>query len=204
MAICNYIEALVDYGVGKALISEGDRIFIRNRILKILNINEFALQAENFILFESVEKLLEKLCDYAAQKGLIEDTIAERDILDTEIMGAFTAMPSIVAERFFKLYENDKISATDWFYEYAQDTNYIRRERIARDMKWKTPTPYGDMHITINLSKPEKDPRDIAKAKQSKCSKGFILNACFVRKMRAIEEIPCTRRGRTFTLYRLK
>ena len=167
MAICNYVETLVEYGIEKALIPTEDKVFVRNRMLSMLKISEFAPEENSRSCYASLAELLEELCDYAVAQGQIEDTITARDLLDTEIMGALTAPPSAVAAKFRTLYLKNQKTATDWLYEHAQDVNYIRRDRIAKDMQWKTPTEYGDMHITINLSKPEKDPRDIAKAKKA-------------------------------------
>ena len=166
MEVCNYIEALVEYGIEKSLILPEDRVFTRNRMLSVLGISEFASEKSGSRSCTGLAELLEKLCDYTVLKGQIEDTIIARDLLDTAIMGTLTAAPSSIAASFSDLYLENPIAATDWFYEHAQDVNYIRRDRIEKDVQWRTPTEYGEMQITINLSKPEKDPRDIAKAKQ--------------------------------------
>jgi len=107
------------------------------------------------------------LLDYACEKGLCDDNITARDLYDTRIMGAVTPMPREVIAKFRELYAQDPVKATDWYYRFSCDTDYIRRYRIARDMRWKYPSEYGVMDITINLSKPEKDPKAIAAAKNA-------------------------------------
>jgi len=188
MNICDYVEALVEYGIEKNLIPALDRVFIRNRILGILKISDFTPCEKPMVLYMSIADILENLCDYAVSKGQIENSVTQRDLLDTEIMGALTAPPSGIITKFAELYSEGSMAATGWFYAHAQDVNYIRRDRIAKDMQWKTSTEYGDMHITINLSKPEKDPNDIEREKQiskveyPKCmicpeNEGYVGNA---------------------------
>ena len=110
--------------------------------------------------------ILETLLDDAYQRGaLTENSVVYRDLFDTELMGRLTPRPAQVIEKFQALYREDPKKATDWYYKFSQDTNYIRRDRIAKDMQWKAPTEYGELDITINLSKPEKDPKAIAAAK---------------------------------------
>ena len=110
--------------------------------------------------------ILETLLDDAYQRGaLTENSVVYRDLFDTELMGRLTPRPAQVIEKFQALYREDPKKATDWYYKFSQDTNYIRRDRIAKDIQWKSPTPYGELDITINLSKPEKDPKAIAAAK---------------------------------------
>ena len=118
----------------------------------------------------SFPKCLNILCDYAAEQGMIADTIAERDLFDTRLMGCVTPRPSEVVRKFWSLYAESPKAATDYFYKLSQDCNYIRRDRIAKDEHWTTETKYGELEISINLSKPEKDPRDIAAAKLKKAS----------------------------------
>ena len=118
------------------------------------------------MLFRSpLEDILKELLDDAAARGRIEDDTTNRDLFDTELMGRLTPRPSQVISEFRRRYQADPKDATDWFYRFSQDTDYIRRYRIARDVKWKAATPYGELDITINLSKPEKDPKAIAAAK---------------------------------------
>ena len=114
-----------------------------------------------------MEEILKDLLDFAVESGIIEDGVTSRDLFDTELMGRLTPRPSQVRRKFAELYQESPEAATDWYYQLSQNSDYIRRYRIARDMKWVTPTPYGDLDITINLSKPEKDPRAIAAAKSA-------------------------------------
>ena len=108
---------------------------------------------------------MKDLLDWAVENGRIEDDTTSRDLFDTELMGRLTPRPSQVIRAFRTRYEESPEAATDWYYQFSQDTDYILRYRIAKDVKWVAPTPYGDLDITINLSKPEKDPRAIAAAK---------------------------------------
>ena len=118
------------------------------------------------MLFRSAE-LLERLATHAVKAGLCGEDITSRDLFDTRLMGLLTPRPSQIIGEFWSRYGDSPQSATDWYYAFSQDVNYIRRERIARDRKWVAPTEYGDLDITINLSKPEKDPRAIAAAKKA-------------------------------------
>ncbi len=116
--------------------------------------------------YTDLESILKTLVDDAVARGVCEDNSTARDLFDTKLMGVLTPRPSIVRANFEERYENEgPQAATDWFYKFSQDTDYIRRYRIKRDLKWVTKTPYGDLDITINLSKPEKDPKAIAAAK---------------------------------------
>ena len=172
------IAQLVLYGLAAGLIERDDSIYTANRLLELLQIDELAPEAEEMILeYESagddpqtdLEDILRIICDYAAGQGLIEEnTVAYRDLFDTKVMGLLTDRPSHVSRRFYDLYRTDPKEATDWFYKFSQDTDYIRRYRIVKDRKWKTDTSYGELDITINLSKPEKDPKAIAAARSAK------------------------------------
>ena len=132
-----------------------------------------------------LEDILKELLDDAAARGRIEDDTTNRDLFDTELMGRLTPRPSQVISEFRRRYQADPKDTTDWFYRFSQDTDYIRRYRIARDVKWKAATPYGEMDITINLSKPEKDPKAIAAAKAAPQTRAAIPSACCAGKMRA-------------------
>ena len=159
-----YLAALADYAVEKGLAEEGDRAFLINSLLALFGENDFEAPKEKRAL--SLEELLSALCDLAYERGLIEEnTTAYRDLFDTALMGALVARPSEVTRRFFALYEKDRRAATDYFYALAKDSDYIRTYRVEKDVKWSYPSPYGDIDITINLSKPEKDPTAIAAAK---------------------------------------
>jgi len=156
------ISELVAYGRDKGLVEEADQIYVVNRLLELFELEEYTpVETKGRPLAE----ILADMTDYAAEHGLMaEDTGAYRDLFDTKIMGMLTPAPSVVRARFEELYHKNPKDATDYYYKFSQDTNYIRKDRVARDKKWKADTPYGEIDITINLSKPEKDPRDIARA----------------------------------------
>ena len=162
------IKKLVDYGLQTGLITKRDEIYATNRILEILNITDFC--CEESFSDVNLEETLQELLDFAVESGLIEDTITHRDLFDTKLMSALMPRPSEVTDKFYKLYEVSPKEATDYFYKLSCDSDYIRRYRIKKDMKWVTATEYGDIDITINLSKPEKDPKAIAAAKTAKQS----------------------------------
>ncbi len=159
------IKKLVCYGMEKGLFTDRDRIYVTNRILEILNLDEYSCDEE----FSNVnlEETLKELLDFAVEKGLIEDSIVHRDLFDTKLMGAMMPRPSEVTDRFGELYKQSPKAATDFFYRLSCDSDYIRRYRVEKDIKWVTATEYGDLDITINLSKPEKDPKAIAAAKNA-------------------------------------
>ncbi len=159
------IDALVNYAVDCSLCAEEDRVYSVNRLLEILGIDEYTQPEES--IDEKLEVLLKTLCDYAVEKGLIDDNTVCRDLFDTKLMGALTPRPSEVIAKFNSLYEKSPREATDWYYKFSCDTDYIRRYRIEKDVKWKVDTEYGEIDITINLSKPEKDPKAIAAAKNA-------------------------------------
>ena len=157
-----YLDALVRYGIGCGLIEQADACYVKNRLLEILRLDE-APAGER--IHAELPELLAALTDDAVRRGLIGGSVTERDLFDTKLMGALTPYPHEVRAEFARRYAASPEAATDWFYRFSQDTNYIRRDRIAKDLKWKYASPYGALDITINLSKPEKDPRDIAAAK---------------------------------------
>ena len=159
------IKKLVCYGLEKGLFSERDRIYVTNRILEILNLDEYDCDEE--FTEVNLEETLKELLDFAVEKGLIEDSIVHRDLFDTKLMGAMMPRPSEVTDRFNELYKDSPKSATDYFYKLSCDSDYIRRYRVEKDIKWVTDTEYGGLDITINLSKPEKDPKAIAAAKNA-------------------------------------
>ena len=156
------ISELVKYGIQRGLIDAEDKVFVINRLLEVFGLNSFEWSDEEV---REIHCILSDMTDYAVENGIIEeDTITNRDLFDTKVMGIITPMPSSVRSKFRELYEKSPKLATDFYYRFSQDTNYIRVDRIVRDEKWKADTEYGEIDITINLSKPEKDPRDIAKA----------------------------------------
>ena len=164
--VSTYIAALVEYAVERKLIEGADRVWARNQLLAALALDDWR-EPEESLKDASLEETLGALLDDAAARGVIGDDITSRDLLDTRLMGILTPRPGAVIGKFRSRCAQSMQEATDWYYRFSQDTDYIRRYRIARDVKWVTPTEYGDLDITINLSKPEKDPRAIAAAKSA-------------------------------------
>ena len=165
MTIDTCIDSLVSYAMNRGLAEPVDHYVLVNRLLDILRKDDYTPTDEP--QSEDLEEILAGILDYAVEKGLCEDNITARDIFDTRIMGAITPMPREVIRSFRERYAQSPEAATEWYYRFSCDTDYIRRYRIAKDMRWKYDSPYGQMDITINLSKPEKDPRAIAAAKNA-------------------------------------
>lgn len=175
--ITQNIADLVRYGLSCGLVEEADAIYTVNKLLELFGLEDFDidLDAQDMSPVDPatypLESLLKEMLDYAAENGLMEDSIVYRDLFDTKIMGCLVARPSEIIAKFEKIkQEQGAKAATDWYYQFSQNTDYIRRYRISKDRKWKTDTEYGEMDITINLSKPEKDPKAIAAAKNAKQS----------------------------------
>ena len=165
MKIETCIDSLVSYAMNTGLAEPCDHQVLTNRLLDILHKEDYTVSDEP--QSEDLEEILAGMLDYAVANGLCDDGITARDIFDTRIMGAVTPMPREVIRTFREKYAQSPEAATDWYYKFSCDTDYIRRYRIAKDMRWKFPSEYGDMDITINLSKPEKDPKAIAAAKNA-------------------------------------
>ena len=165
MKIETYIDSLVSYAMNHGLAEPVDHQVLTNRLLDLLHKDDYESSDEPQT--EDLEEILAGILDYAVANGLCDDGITARDIFDTRIMGAVTPMPREVIRTFREKYAKSPVEATDWYYQFSCDTDYIRRYRIAKDMRWKYPSPYGEMDITINLSKPEKDPKAIAAAKNA-------------------------------------
>jgi len=166
------IRKLAQYGVVTGLITEEDRIYTINRLLELFELDELEESDEPVsAAVEDLESILGEMLAYAHEAGILpEDDIVHRDLFDTKIMGLLTPWPSQVIGKFRELYAHSPREATDFYYKFSQDTDYIRRYRIAKDQKWTVETEYGRLDITINLSKPEKDPKAIAAAKLAKQS----------------------------------
>ncbi len=156
------IFGLVDYAVRCELIEEDDHLWALNRLLEVMGLDGVESATASGA---PLHVLLETLTEDAVARGVCEDNQVARDLFDTKLMGVLTPAPREVREQFRELYRESPWQATDWFYKFSQDTNYIRRDRIAKDQKWVYEGKYGALDITINLSKPEKDPRAIAAAK---------------------------------------
>ena len=165
MKIETYIDSLVSYAMNTGLAEPVDHQVLTNRLLDLLRLDSYESSDEP--QSEDLEEILAGILSYAVAQGLCDDGITAKDIFDTRIMGAITPMPREVIRTFREKYAADPVSATDWYYKFSCDTDYIRRYRIAKDMRWKYASDYGEMDITINLSKPEKDPKAIAAAKNA-------------------------------------
>ena len=165
MTIETCIDSLVCYAMNHGLAEPVDHICLTNRLLEALKLDDYAPSQEE--LSEDLEEILAGILDYAVENGLCDDNITARDLFDTKIMGILTPMPREVVRSFREKYACSPEEATDWYYRLSRDTDYIRTYRIAKDMRWKYDSAYGELDITINLSKPEKDPKAIAAAKNA-------------------------------------
>lgn len=161
------VQKLIKYAERSGIIAAEDEFVVRNQLMDILQLTEWEDNCADD-RDASVEALLEPLIAYACEKGIIQDTAVSRDLFDTRLMGVFTPFPREVNAEFKRRYAASPETATDWYYDFSKKLNYVRAERIARDMKWTYDSEYGTLDITINRSKPEKDPRDIAAAKTQK------------------------------------
>ncbi len=159
------IKSLVEYGIKRGLIDESERIYSTNLILDVMDMDSYE-ETEGEIISE-LEDILSVLIDDAVLRNVIEDNQTAKDLFDTKLMNCIVPRPSFVREKFKSLYEKDSKAATDWYYDFSRATDYIRDYRIKKDLKWTTDTEYGKLDITINLSKPEKDPKAIAAAKNA-------------------------------------
>ena len=160
------IRALVRYALDRGLIQPSEEMWAVNALLEALSLDSYTPPEGEPAAEAELPAILDALVDDAYARGVLaENSIVYRDLFDTKLMGALTPRPAQVIEKFQALYAKSPRAATDWYYQFSQDTNYIRRDRIARDVQWKAPTEYGQLDITINLSKPEKDPKAIAAAR---------------------------------------
>ena len=156
MAVYEAIRNLVQYGVNTGLLQESDRIYATNQILEVLGLDEYE-EPQGACREISLEETLDALLDYAHETGVLkEDGVVYRDLFDTKLMNCLMPRPSEVVKKFHGEYEKSPEDATAYFYKLSQDSDYIRRYRVCKDLKWITKTEYGDLDITVNLSKPEK------------------------------------------------
>ena len=165
--ICAAVQRLIDYGISTALITKDDEYVIRNGLMDVLGLTDWQ-EGEISGEISAIDEILAPIVDYACEQGIIPDTSSSRDLFDTKIMGLLTPMPREIIAEFRSRYEKSPLEATDWYYRCSQDLNYVRAGRIAKDLRWQHETDYGTLDITINRSKPEKDPRDIALARTQK------------------------------------
>ena len=165
--ICKAVQKLLDYAKHNKLITEDDIYVVRNELMDALQLSDWT-ESETTYKGETIDEILEPIIDYACKQGIITDTVNSRDLFDTKLMGLMTPMPREIISEFNRLYAESPEKATDWYYKYSCELNYVRAGRIEKDLRWIYSSDYGDLDITINRSKPEKDPRDIAMAKKQK------------------------------------
>ncbi len=167
--ICGAVQKLIDYAIKNELITIDDIYVVRNQLMGALKLTDWTENDAEYT-DESIDEILAPMITYACENGIISDTANSRDLFDTKLMGILTPMPREVIAEFKRRYAVDPKDATDWYYDFSKKLNYVRAGRIAKDMKWTYDCEYGTLDITINRSKPEKDPRDIAAAKTQKAS----------------------------------
>ena len=175
--IYNYVQALINYGLKKELITKYDCIYVRNSLMDLLRLSSWE-EPENVPDDRSIDEILDRITDYACENGIITDSGAVRDLFDTRVMGLLTVMPHEVIDKFCRKYEQSPKTATEWYYSYSKNTNYVRAGRIAKNIRWTYDCEYGTLDITINRSKPEKDPRDIAAARNQPKTKYPACQLC--------------------------
>lgn len=167
--ICNEIQKLINYSIKSGLIEKEDEYVIRNQLMDALCVYDWEepkVMENNFV----IDDILDRLTDYACENKIIDDTTASRDLFDTKLMGIVTPFPREIISKFNQLCSQSPEKATDWYYDISQKLNYVRAGRIAKDIRWQYESEYGTLDITINRSKPEKDPRDIAAARAAKAT----------------------------------
>lgn len=172
------IHELADYGVRTGLIPESERLYATNLILDLMHQDSIE-DAELPETPRELHEILEDLLDEAVKRGLVEDSVTFRDLFDSRLMNTLTPRPAQVQEKFAALYAEDPKKATDWFYNLSKNSNYIRQDRIVKDKHWTSETPYGEIELSINLSKPEKDPKAIAAARLKASSSYPKCQLCF-------------------------
>ena len=160
------IDRLIGYGLKKGLLEKEDIDYTRNRLLYTLCLPSYEGNGEVVECKEELVCILSDIIQYALEKGLVSDSITEQDLFDTKVMDCLLGRPSEIVRKFDELLKKSPKEATDWYYDFSKATNYIREDRIVKDVKWQADSPYGKLDITINLSKPEKDPKAIAAAKK--------------------------------------
>ena len=168
--ICDAIQCLINYGITQNLITKADQFVVQNQLMEALHLTDWQLSGAGTEPDASIDAILQPLIEYACSNGIIADTAASRDLFDTKLMGILTPMPHEMIAKFQERYQESPEAATDWYFDISQKLNYVRAGRIAKDKKWKYASEYGMLDITINCSKPEKDPRDIAAARNQKAA----------------------------------
>ena len=168
--ICDAIQCLINYGITQNLITKADQFVVQNQLMEALHLTDWQLSGAGTEPDASIDAILQPLVEYACSNGIIADTAASRDLFDTKLIGILTPMPHEMIAKFQERYQESPEAATDWYFDISQKLNYVRAGRIAKDKKWKYASEYGMLDITINRSKPEKDPRDIAAARNQKAA----------------------------------
>lgn len=168
--ICDAIQYLINHGITQNLITKADQFVVQNQLMEALHLTDWQLSGAGTEPDASIDAILQPLVEYACSNGIIADTAASRDLFDTKLMGILTPMPHEMIAKFQERYQESPEAATDWYFDISQKLNYVRAGRIAKDKKWKYASEYGMLDITINRSKPEKDPRDIAAARNQKAA----------------------------------
>ena len=183
------IRKLVSYGVQTGLVPEEDVIYTTNRLLELFELDELEERDNVTMREDELEEVLKGMLDYAYEKGILkENSVVYRDLFDTKIMSMLMPRPSEVIRHFHELYEQvSPEAATDYYYKLSRDSDYIRRYRICKDMKWVAPTKYGDLDITINLSKLRRIPRLLLQ--RSWQNRPVIRNACCAAKMKVMQAV---------------
>ena len=167
--IYDAIDALLRYAVGAGLLPAEEQVYARNLLLDVMGESDYVPNTPR-AGSDALADVLGELTDIAVERGLLADSGENRDIFDTKLMNCVTPRPAELRRVFWEKYAESPERATDWYYKFAQDSNYIRRDRLARDKRWVYESAFGPLDITINKAKPEKDPRDIAAAGKAKAS----------------------------------
>lgn len=174
------IQQLLNETIHRAIIDPMDEIYVRNQILSLLNLDDFQVQDPAKLPKDIpvdpdliIPELLEEIVQYAVEHGIVENYLDAKEIFSAKIMNCFLESPSVVNQRFYEKYENSPVAATDYFYQLSKSSNYIQLNRIKKNIVFKAPTEYGNLDITINLSKPEKDPKQIAKERLAPQKGGY-------------------------------
>lgn len=167
MSMNQHIHQLVKKGMEAGLIEQQDAVYVRNQLLGLLRLEDFQIETEPETNL-SIPDLIDELVGYATEKSIIDDILDEKEIFSAKLMDCFVPLPSQVSGKFWSLYQQSPQQATDYFYELSKNSNYIQTKRIARNIHFKSASPYGDLDITINLSKPEKDPEQIKREREQK------------------------------------
>lgn len=165
--IVQHITGLIHQAIKSKLIEKEDRIYVRNQVMNLLNLDSFPEEVESPTV-DTIPNILDKIISYAVEHDVIEDVLDEKEILAANIMNCLIEKPSIINKRFNEKYRQSPVKATDYFYNLSKNSNYIQMNRIKKNISYRAKSPYGDMDITINLSKPEKDPEQIKRERAMK------------------------------------